>query len=126
MNNETHYLLTEKMLQRKNKSSGEFRPRPACLTGDGHAIMSVVPRYVTCPACIAVMAEEPEYMDVKRAELTTNQRLLAAGVQTIRTGETNAAGREIVLLNYHGVEIVRPAGAADIERIAKETWGLTI
>lgn len=116
---EVHYLLTNKAQQLRNNNVADYDPRALCLTGDGNAILTVSPTSVTCPVCIGLIAEGQPYLAVNKAHLNTTQRMLAAGVHTVRTAEG-------VFIEHNGEQYRRPKTPEGSIKFIREHWGIDI
>jgi len=55
-----------------------------------------------------------------------NDRIAAAGIKTIRTGDRDHKGREIILLEYNGEQMHRPATPDGAVDEIKQVWGIEI
>lgn len=60
------------------------------------------------------------------SEQTYNDRIAAAGIETIRTGDRDHQGSEIILLELSGEQIARPRHPDAAVDAIKERWGVEI
>lgn len=61
-----HYGLTEAEMQRKTESNGNFHgPLPICGNGSWHASTTRNIKNLTCEACKAALAKNPNFLKGK-------------------------------------------------------------
>jgi len=59
----SHYRLTQAQQRKRTGRSGSFDDRALCGNGSAHATLRADRGAVDCPACLAVLATEPDYLN---------------------------------------------------------------